>query len=1047
MTPLTIPELLAARAADQPGHVALLAADGTGTGGGEGLTAAQWQSRSIEIGHGLLRHGIQPGDRVGLVFGGSGWLDYAIAFTAVTAVGAVAVPLSERLPPTRIREALDHCGATATIGAGGLDLAQLAGGPTTDLGVRPAPDSLAQIIYTSGTTGTPKGVGATHANLTFGLDPVRRPLGHSRHLLHAFPIGTNAAQSMLCTSLVARPTTVVASRFDPDEFAKLAEAHAVGTLCVVPAMAIALLEAAVFDRHDLGSVVLVASSAAPLPPAIARDLAAALPEATIVNNYTSTESAPAFTSMVFDPQRPASVGRPAGGARLRIGPPESPVAAADEVGEVWLRSETATRSYYADANATAATFRQGWVRMGDLGYVDADGYLYLVDRAADIITTGAHKVSTLRVEAALHEHPAVVEAAVLGLPHRVMGSTVAGAVVLREGGSLDDVRAFLGARLAPHELPTRLIALDVLPRNDGGKVRKADLRELFTLAAAPTRSGPPTTPTEVALAGLWRELLRGPAPSLDDDFFALGGDSLGATRLASAAAERFEVEVPVSLIFETPSLAGQAARLADQIAAAQAAAALQDRRNSSRVGPEADSGADADGTGSSADDTNSSRVAAILGDGAFAGGGIALTSTQESMLAWMWATGEPRDVGPISVGIRVRDQLDPALLERALSLVIARHDALRTVFTRVDGVTTARVLDECPPIVTVVDADTDERAAELVRADREGLFDLASGPLVRAVVVRIADDDHVLGLAVHHLVFDGASMGVLLGEVGIAYSALRTGTRPRERAVRLAYREFVAWTRESWARTLPHWRTTLAGAPAYLEPFRGRAEVGRIRSASLEFTVAPETTEALRRVATEHAATPFMVIAACWSAVLSHWTGTHDIMIMSPVPGRTRPGTESLIGCLVQSLLLRVDTSGDPTFAELLARTRSAALAALDNQHYPFAEFYDKHQGASWLRVESWAGPAHFPGLVSESFELPRALDADWPTPGGEPDRQAPEFAVVEQPDGSLSAWLLWNHHAFARSTMDEMAADLSRCLATAGADPHIRTAQLLNLE
>ncbi|MFD0592579.1 class I adenylate-forming enzyme family protein [Catellatospora coxensis] len=238
-------------------------------------------------------------------------------------------------------------------------------------------------------------------------------------------------------------------------------------------MASALLEAGVFAECDLDEVQLVSCTAAALPPAVARSLAAALPEAVIVNNYTSTEAAPAHTSMVFDPERPASVGRAEGGAELRILTADGGLAGPGETGEVWLRAGDAVRSYHGDPGASAAVFRDGWVRMGDLGYRDADGYLYLVDRESDLVNAGAYRVSTLRVEAALHEHPAVSGAAVLGLPHPVMGATVAAAVELRDPSALAELRAFLAERLAAYELPTRIVAVAALPRNDGGKVRKA----------------------------------------------------------------------------------------------------------------------------------------------------------------------------------------------------------------------------------------------------------------------------------------------------------------------------------------------------------------------------------------------------------------------------------------------------------------------------------------------------------------------------------------------------------------------------------------------
>lgn len=212
----------------------------------------------------------------------------------------------------------------------------------------------------------------------------------------------------------------------------------------------------------------------------------------MTNYYTSTEAAPAQTIMIYDRARPAALGRPAFDGSLRIADEEGGPLPAGETGEVWMRSPAASRSYYGDEEASARAFRDGWVRMGDIGYVDADGYLYLVDRESDVVKTGAYKVSTLQVEAALYEHPEIAEAAVFGLPHPVLGSVLGAAVVARSGPasvpapvpgpgqglSASEVRAFLMDRLAWHELPERILVVDDLPRNQSGKVIK---KELLTL--------------------------------------------------------------------------------------------------------------------------------------------------------------------------------------------------------------------------------------------------------------------------------------------------------------------------------------------------------------------------------------------------------------------------------------------------------------------------------------------------------------------------------------------------------------------------------------
>ncbi|MFF4776936.1 class I adenylate-forming enzyme family protein [Microtetraspora fusca] len=496
----TVPDLLRIRAEQEPDGVAMIV-DGHGA-----MTFAEWERRSALVAYGLTRRGVAPADRIGLLFGSRDWIDYAVAFCGVLKAGAVAVPLSDRLAPAETRYMLEHCAAVAVLH--GRDLVAPPGGRWTaapaDLeagseaargagpgtGSAPAPPAearvrpgdLAQILYTSGTTGRPKGVGASHANLAYGCvtRPNRRRFAHSRHLLHAFPIGTNAGQTMLLNALDARPAVLTPARFTPGRFARLIETYRPGTVFMVPSMAIELLNAGLPERHDMSSVLLLGSAAAALPPALSERLAAAFPNATLTNYYTSTEAAPAQTIMIYDRERPAALGRPAFGGALRVTDEAGNPLPPGEVGEIWMRSPTAPRSYYGDAAASAQAFRNGWVRMGDLGHVDAYGYLYLVDRESDVVKTGAFKVSTLQVEAALYEHPGVAEAAVFGVPHPVLGTALAAAIVPRaEGMSAAEVREFLRDRVAGHELPERVIVLDDLPRNRSGKVIKRELPALL----------------------------------------------------------------------------------------------------------------------------------------------------------------------------------------------------------------------------------------------------------------------------------------------------------------------------------------------------------------------------------------------------------------------------------------------------------------------------------------------------------------------------------------------------------------------------------------
>ncbi|MFE3097739.1 AMP-binding protein [Streptomyces sp. NPDC059248] len=1028
--PLTVPDLLDDRAAKQPDDVAIQVR------GGEALTYGSWRDRAVRTARGLTDAGIRPGDLVALRFTEREWDRYAVAFLALHYAGAAGLPLRGDAAEDEAAGLAALCGAAAVLRGGELpvlegplgaadhllETVEAAGAPGAgEPPHRAAPGDRAQVVGTSGTTGTPKGVLSSHANLTAGLRlaPRPRPYAHSRHALHAFPIGTNAGQMMVLSALTGAPATVALPRFDAEEFGRAVEELRAGTVFVVPSMAIELLNSGVVRRRDFSSVRLLSCSAAALPAPVARALTEALPTTTVVNVYTSAESAPAQVSMVVDPARPGSVGRPAAPGDLRILGPDGEPVPAGETGEVWLRQAGPARGYAGDAAASAQVFRDGWVRMGDLGRLDAEGFLHLVDRESDVIKSGALKVSTLRIEEVLHEHPGVADAAALGIPHPVMGTVpVAVVVPAADGLDPDALRLFLSTRLARAELPVRILLADDLPRNATGKVVKRRLRPLFDPVdgAAPgnmteSRSPAPGTATEIRLAEIWHEVLGRPVRTVAEEFFAAGGDSFRAVQLAAALSERFGVDAGAALVFGRPSLRAQATWLDEAATAPTAAGAAADR-------PKA-------------------VVSPLLRALRAQPHEVPLTSQQENFLDWM-AAESGRDVGAVTALFRVADRLDAEALGRAVTELVRRHPALRTRFTPVPGPVPGvvrTVLDPEPrPRITLRDAPgaTDDEVDALLIAERDRLTDLGTDPTARLLVVTRAPDDHIVLLAVHHMVADGWSVGVLLHELGLAYDALRRGRAPRLPEHAVPYQELVRRANGRWPAGRRYFAAALDGAPTAVDPFPGRRAADQVHMVARPFTVDADPAGRLRKRAEALGVTPFMAVAALWSGLLTARSGQTDLVLMTPVPGRTRPEEQRIVGCLVQSLLLRVDCSGGPGFAELAERVRRAATGALDHQMYPYAEFTPAVTFPAWLRYENWAADAHLPGLACAPWTLPKGTTVPWPISGG--DLGVPELTVVEQPDGGLSCWIQYNALAFDEPYVAALADDFVRALTDAGA-------------
>ncbi len=479
--PCTLPDLLAARSRAHPCEVALVAA---GALGGPDLRYGQWQERASSVGHGLLLRGVRPGDRVALYFSGLDWLDYAVAYLAVLSVGGTAVHVGDVLPPGEVARRLAQCAVVGTVhgdgeaapsgGAWHLAVGELETGETAPL-PGPVPDDVADVLYTSGTTGPAKAFTATHANRTYGRSPdAVASLACVGAQVAPMPLGTTSSATTVSMALTAAARTVLAPPGDPDAVGAAVEQSRASFLLLTPWVASRLVETSVGERFDLSSLTVMATASAPMPPALGRRLLAEVPSARLDCAYSQSEAVPALVVTIFDPAHPTVIGRPVPGTQVQVTDGEGRPLPAGDLGEIRLRC-AAPRRHYLDPVQDAELHVDGWVRTPDIGWLDDDGVLHLFDRRRDVVATPGHLVSSLRVEAALHEHPLVEAVAVVG----VLDGTredVAAAVVLRDPDRLADLQEHAARVLAPHERPARWSIRAALPRGVTGKVLKRQLR-------------------------------------------------------------------------------------------------------------------------------------------------------------------------------------------------------------------------------------------------------------------------------------------------------------------------------------------------------------------------------------------------------------------------------------------------------------------------------------------------------------------------------------------------------------------------------------------
>ncbi len=476
------------------------------------MTFAEWDGAANAMARHLLEAGLEPGGRVGIHLRPELALRWLVSYSAAHRAGGVAVPMNPRLASAEVAHVLAHSGTAAVVADGDLVHSDLeasggrlvalidagaqdgtaAGASATpvlgwaeatagDRSPFQAPresDDLADILYTSGTTGRPKGVAVRHSNGS--MIGAVEPNWTGGGWLHASPLFTFAGIALVYTPMKLGLQVIYQPRFDADRWLRVVEEEHPVAVFLVPAMAHLLIDNQHFADADLSSVQMCSVGSAPLAPYVVERLQDKMPDAMVSNNYGMTEAGSAYCIMPKGEavKRPGSVGQIAAPAVVQIVDEDDQPLSPDVVGEVRLHMPGRQREYYEDPEATAETWRDGWLITGDLGKLDADGYLYIVGRSKDVIIRGGNNVHATDVEHALVQHDAVKEVAVVGAPHPVLGEDVVAFVVLQPGVTADaeELRAFGLEHLADYKVPRQFIFVDSLPRNPTGKVIKPELR-------------------------------------------------------------------------------------------------------------------------------------------------------------------------------------------------------------------------------------------------------------------------------------------------------------------------------------------------------------------------------------------------------------------------------------------------------------------------------------------------------------------------------------------------------------------------------------------
>ncbi|HET7461389.1 MAG TPA: amino acid adenylation domain-containing protein, partial [Longimicrobium sp.] len=923
-------ELFEAQAARTPGAVAVVFE-------GERVTYAELNARANRLAHHLRALGVGADARVGICVERS--VEMVVGLLGILKAGGAYVPLDSSYPVDRLRFMLEdsapavllthppQAATAAALSAGSavpvLDLAAgeaWAHRPETNPGREGVgPRNLAHVLFTSGSTGRPKGVMLEHGSLVnrlawmqdrYGMEP-------GEALLQKTPFSFDVSFWEFFWPLMVGARLVMArpgGHRDPAYLAETIRREGITVAHFVPSMLQLFLEHP--DAGRCTGLLRVPVSGEAVSAALVRQFHERLPGVGLFNQYGPTESGE-VTEWECDPgAERVSIGRAIHNSTVyvldRAGEPV-PVGVA---GELFIGGVAVARGYLGRPRLTAERFVPDpfggpgarMYRTGDLCRWLPDGTLEYLGRTDFQVKVRGFRVEPGEIEARLAAHPGVREAVALALDDGAGGKRLV-AYFVGEALENEALRAHLSEQLPEYMVPAAFVRLERLPLNPNGKLDRAALPAPGADAFAARDHEAPLGETETALAEIWAELLGVERVGRRDDFFALGGHSLLAVRVVSRVRQALGVEASISDLFVRPVLADFARGL--------------------RTAAHAD-------------------LPAIVP--AERGGPLELSFAQQRL----WFIERMQGSGAayhLTMRLRLKGELDREALLRALERIVARHEALRTSFPETDGVPTQRIaaVEESPFHLAEHDLegrpDAPRELGRLVAEEAGAPFDLARGPLVRGRLIRLAGDDHVLLVTMHHIVSDGWSMGVLHRELGALYAAFTRGEPDPLPPLPVQYADYAAWQRR-WLegdvlqRQADYWRQALSGAPELLELPTDHPRPARqdFAGAWMPVELDEALTAALRTLGQRHGATLHMTLLAGWAAVLARLSGQDEVVVGTPSANRGRSEIEGLIGFFVNTLALRVDLSGSPSVTELLGRVKERSLGAQHHQDIPFEQ-------------------------------------------------------------------------------------------------------------
>ncbi|HEY0734083.1 MAG TPA: amino acid adenylation domain-containing protein, partial [Herpetosiphonaceae bacterium] len=1041
--------LVEAQAARTPESIAVVGETAT-------LTYRELDRRANQLAHRLQQLGVTAETPVGLCLGRTP--DLIVGALAILKAGGCYVPLDPAYPQERLALILEDAQVRVLVTQTALrsylpdlDIPVIDLGQADQLDSQPehapssmvAADNLAYLIYTSGSTGRPKGVAISHRSAaafihwsldTFTSDDLAGVLAATSicfdlSIFEIFAPLSSGGSAILAENVLQLPELPAAQR--------------VTLINTVPSAMSELLHLAAIPQ----SVRVINLAGEALRQDLVQQTQAAAPHCRVFNLYGPSEDTTYSTFALVEPQDATPpIGRPISNTQAYILDAWLQPAPIGVAGELYLAGAGLARGYLQRPELTAEKFLPNpfddtpgarFYKTGDLVRYRADGQLEYLGRIDQQVKLRGFRIELGEIEATLREYPEVREAVVVvnedaragkrlvayvtgeqknkgpkeqGKYHHSPSPVATGEGVARSAGD-EGLRAFLQSRLPEYMIPAAFVALHQLPRTPSGKLDRRALPAPHFGDQAADAYVAPRTPIETTLAALWAEVLNLEQVGIHDNFFALGGHSLIAARLMHRVRETFQQDLPLHSLFELPTVAGLAQRIA----------AMQQTEQSSAP---------------------AIRPASRTTE-------LPLSFAQQRY--WFLDQLIPGSaVYNTPSALRLRGALDVAALERSLSTILERHAALRTTFDVVDGQPVQNIDDVSPLALPVLDlsawteTEREHEAQRRLVEQAQQPFDLTRAPLLRAELLRLAGDEHILLLVTHHIAFDGTH-NIFYRELSELYRAFTQGATPELPELPVSYADFAVWQREYVAgevldTQISYWTEQLGCdlTPLQLPTDRPRPSVQTFNGARQAIAFPPELVTALRALSRQANTTLYTTALAAFQLLLHRYSGQDAISVGTPVVNHGRAEAQPLIGSFVNTLVLRSNLAGNPTFGELLAQVQRIAQEGYAHGDLPFEMIVEALQPERDLS----RNPLFQVMFVLQPDPLQHLDLAHLTTSAVEIDTSTARFDLLLslwEGEQSLTGMIEYNTDLFDAGTITRLLSHFQTILESVGANPDLR--------